>query len=99
MLKPTNHFLGIFRFTILNLSYFLLKGFLELALQEHYTALPDSGQTHMTIYNGLPPSCAINLPPIQLNYIPTDQGNLSRGIDNKPVRRLETSICLHIFFS
>ena len=41
-----------------------------MALQEHYTALPDSGQTHMTIYNGLPPSCAINLNFIQLNYIP-----------------------------
>ena len=43
-----------------------------MALQEHYTALPDSGQTHMTIYNGLPPSCASNLNLIELNYIPND---------------------------
>ena len=43
-----------------------------MALQEHYTALPDSGQTHMTIYNGLPPSCASNLNLITLNYIPND---------------------------
>ena len=43
-----------------------------MALQEHYTALPDSGQTHMTIYNGLPPSCASNLNLIELNYIPNN---------------------------
>jgi len=51
---------------------FVVSGFLELALQEHYTALPDSGQTHMTIYNGLPPSCASNLNLIELNYIPNN---------------------------
>ena len=48
-----------------------------MALQEHYTALPDSGQTHMTIYNGLPPSCASNLNLIELNYIPTDPEKIS----------------------
>ena len=70
--ETNKYFLTRVRFTISNPSYFLPKGFLELALQEHYTALPDSGQTHMTIYNGLPPSCASDLNLIQLNYIPKD---------------------------
>ena len=50
----------------------IFTGCLELVLEKHYTLLPKDGQTHMTIYNGLPPSCANNLKYIQLNYIPTE---------------------------
>ena len=56
----------------------MFKGCLELALQEHYTELPGDGQTHMTIYNGLPPSCRENLNLIQLNYIPDDPQSASQ---------------------
>ena len=51
-----------------------------MVLQQHYTELPKDGQTHMTVYNGLPPSCVNNLQYIQLNYIPTEndhEGELS----------------------
>ena len=53
-----------------------------MALQEHYTELPGDGQTHMTIYNGLPPSCRENLTLIQLNYIPDDLTQSSRQTFN-----------------
>ena len=50
----------------------MITGCLELVLQQHYTELPKDGRTHMTVYNGLPPSCANNLQYIQLNYFPTE---------------------------